>query len=303
MLKMYHVESAEGGSAAFWEKAWSDGAFEEALRFCEVDPLGPLLRRYARPGSRVLEGGCGRGQYVAYYTRRGAQVVGLDFARDALADLHARDPDLRLCAGDVGALPFRAATFDVYYSGGVVEHFEQGPEASLHEARRVLRPDGALLVSVPYLSPMRRLLSRFKRKDRRRLPAPAVDPPGPRTFYQYAFTRREFERILGRCGFRVEAVQGYAIVWGLSEMPGAASLLRLVNRSRHARAGAAAAAGEPAAVATPAPARVSWFKRLLVSEDERLPVVGRVIPFLRWSCANMIMFVCVPAGPAVATPR
>jgi SAM-dependent methyltransferase len=304
---MYHSGADEGGSAVFWEKAWSDGAFQEALRFCEVDPLGPLLRHHLRPGRRVLEGGCGRGQYVAYYSARGARVVGLDFARDALSELRRRDADLLLCAGDVGALPFRSASFDVYYSGGVVEHFESGPQAALREARRVLRDDGVLLVSVPYLSPVRKMLAPLRRGDRRVVPKAALDGDQRRgTFYQYAFTRREFARILGDCGLRVEAVQEYAILWGLGEVPGVGRLLERASRSRAAApatTGPEAPPGHPEAPPGAKPtagAPPSWLKRLAVSEDAGVPILGRMVPLLRWACANMILFVCVPDGAAPA---
>src|SRR5438445_1830908 len=104
---MYHADAEMGGSAIFWEHAWSDDSYNDALRFCEIDPLGPVLQRYAKSGCRMLEGGCGRGQYVVYYRARGCRVVGLDFARDALARLRVRQPNLPLCVGDVSALPFQ----------------------------------------------------------------------------------------------------------------------------------------------------------------------------------------------------
>jgi len=286
---MYHADADVGGSAIFWEHAWSDGSYDDALKFCEIDPLRPLLQRYAKLGCRMLEGGCGRGQYVVYYTARGCRVVGLDFARDALARLRARQPDLPLCVGDVSALPFRKDSFDVYYSGGVVEHFEEGPEVALQEARRVLRPNGVLLVSVPYLSPLRRVLSGVYRKDRRFVETLRSDHHnGPRRFYQYAFTRQEFEGILRQNGFRIEFVQGYAILWGLSEFPGFSKLLRLATRSRRVVSLEGPASGD----ATPERKHSSALKRLLVGEDKNVMLVGRAIPLLQWACANMMMYVC-----------
>ena len=58
-------------------------------------------------------------------------MVGLDFAREWLTSIHRESPALPLCVGDVGALPFRDGAFDLYYSGGVVEHFEGAGFAKL----------------------------------------------------------------------------------------------------------------------------------------------------------------------------
>ena len=75
MMKMYH-HAQHAGDAAFWEETWTDGQFEEAIRFCDVDPLRPLFERYAPAGTSLLEGGCGRGQYVVYYSARGVRSDG-----------------------------------------------------------------------------------------------------------------------------------------------------------------------------------------------------------------------------------
>ena len=115
MLKIYHRHAESGASAAYWESFGSEGSLADRLRFCDVDPLRPLFERHLKPGARMLEGGCGRGQYVAYYTARGAKVVGLDFAREWLEKIHAEAPALSLCAGDVGGLPFQDRAFDLYY--------------------------------------------------------------------------------------------------------------------------------------------------------------------------------------------
>jgi SAM-dependent methyltransferase len=324
MLKMYHRHAEPGGSAAYWEAFGSEGTLADRLRFCDVDPLRPLFLRYVTPGALMLEGGCGRGQYVAYYSARGATVIGLDFAREWLSAIHTEAPALRLCAGDVGALPFMSGTFDVYYSGGVVEHFESGADRALAEARRVLKPDGVLLISVPYFNPLRRALRFVKRGEWRRVASAALDAGhgGRGRFYQYAYTVREFDRLLASAGLRVMATQGYAILWGLYDIGG---IRWMVDRFGPAKAGLQLGDGsrsvltprpvpesrsvltprpvpESRSVLTPRPVpddnghepHASLLKRLLVAEDAGVPVAGWLVKAGRWACANMMMYVCTP---------
>jgi SAM-dependent methyltransferase len=304
MLKMYHRLShgAAGSSPEFWEDNWKTFSFDNALRRCPEDPLHVLFDRYAKPPCRFLEGGCGRGQWVAYLHSRGVDVVGLDFAAEALTDLRRRYPEIEVHTGDVAALPFPDGTFDVYYSGGVVEHFEAGPEKALSEARRVLRPNGVLLITVPYESPLRWFRSFFTKdwKSVRSMTADGEpDPPGVR-FFQYAYTRREFTRLLERAGFRVLNTQGMSILWGLRELPLVNSYLERRGRSAAAPPPPAEPSGVNGDTHAPhhPPAKPSLLKRVLVREDDTIPVAGWSVRFLRWVCANMMMYVCVPAPTA-----
>ena len=313
---MYH-ESGYGGSADFWEGEWDDGGFDEALRFCDVDPLRPLFERYAPQGAWLLEGGCGRGQYVAYLSERGVRAVGLDFEPRALERLRARRPGLMLCAGDVAALPFADETFDAYYSGGVVEHFEAGPERALRECRRVLKPTGTLLISVPYHSPLRTAVAPFRKGAVRRVARTEVDraETAGMEFWQYAFTTREFERLLREAGLRVVGKQGYAVMWGMHDLPFFARVKGALEKRRSngattSRTTSAAtktpietstAVAAPPSSLSPQPSSASspsasTLKRLLISEDASVPVAGHFVRALRWACGNMMMYVCVRDG-------
>ena len=310
MLKMYHRDVESGASAAYWERFGRHGTLADRVRFLDVDPLRPLFQRFLRPGAVMLEGGCGRGQYVAYYSAYGARVVGLDFARDWLAAIHAEAPSLTLCAGDVGRLPFKDRSFDLYYSGGVVEHFEGGADRALAEARRVLKPNGTLLISVPYFSPMRKALSLMRHDEWRRVAGPTVDRTernGSRRFYQYAYTVREFERLLVSAGLRVLGTQAYAILWGLYDVE---SIRRVVQRFERRRIGPAEAGHHVHATSVAPDSSTSYvvsgfsrttgnaphaplLKRLLVAEDATAPA-GWLVKIGRWACANMMMYVCTP---------
>ncbi len=299
MLKMFHQVSAAGGSTEFWEQNWVEGDFTESARFCEVDPLRPIFDRHVRPGSVMLEGGCGRGLYVAHHAARGVRAIGLDFATRTLADVKRAYPSLLLGAADVAKLPLRDDTIDTYYSGGVVEHFEAGPHQAIAEAARVLRDDGTLLISVPYFSPLRRMLAPFHRREWRVTGRHAAEsPPAQRAFFQYAYKPREFEAILAEHGLSVRRRQGYSILWGLYELP---LLGRVLNRAAQGRtegapADAVAVGTGPSSEDAPPGTQQSLAKRLVVSEDDSIRFAGSMVRLLRWFAANMMMYECGLTG-------
>jgi SAM-dependent methyltransferase len=102
--------------------------------------------RLTRPDLRVLDVGCGTGGVLAHLAER-ATTVGVDRSRQALA--HCRRRGLtRLAVADMDRVPFAPATFDVILMLDVLEHFHDDV-AVVANARPLLRPGGALLVSVP----------------------------------------------------------------------------------------------------------------------------------------------------------
>jgi SAM-dependent methyltransferase len=99
------------------------------------------FREIVRPGDLVLDVGCGSGKYSARKDShaRGYKVAGLDNFQSV-----GQHPflDYRVC-GDVNALPFGDASFDVVYGRWLVEHL-QNPMVALREFHRVLKPGGRL---------------------------------------------------------------------------------------------------------------------------------------------------------------
>lgn len=303
MLKMYHRSRHQGGTPEYWEQNWRETSLDETVRFCAVDPLRPFFEQHVKPGDLMLEGGCGVGQYVTYYAERGVRAVGLDFEQVALLGLHASRPSLPLCAGDVARLPFRDQSFDCYYSGGIVEHFEGGAEKALREARRVLRGEGILLITVPYFSPLKRLLAPFFAHGGREVTEARVDCHGEDgskglTFFQYAYKVSEFKSQLTDAGFRVILTRGFSILWGLYELPLLRSLIDLWRTRQRSRAPGSSArsiesAGAPGHGSQNGARSV--LRRLAVSEDVNVPLLGWTVRALAWGCASMMLYVCVPA--------
>jgi ubiquinone/menaquinone biosynthesis C-methylase UbiE len=99
----------------------------------------------------VLDAGCGTGHTALTFAPHVAQVVAVDFTKGMLAqgrklatERGLSNIDFRL--GDVEMLPFAAATFDVIVSRYSAHHWPH-PQVALREFRRVLRPDGQLILS------------------------------------------------------------------------------------------------------------------------------------------------------------
>ena len=94
----------------------------------------PALR-----GARVLDAGCGPGQYIPPTRELAGRLVALDIAHGRLQGVDHRE---RVC-GDVEALPFPDDAFDVVMAMHMLYHVPDIP-AAVTEMRRVLRTGGVL---------------------------------------------------------------------------------------------------------------------------------------------------------------
>jgi len=99
-----------------------------------------------KKGMKMLEPGCGRGEFLKNFKDLGLDVVGVDISSEA-ADFN-NGLDVRKCDLENESLPFDDNTFDIIYSKSFIEHLYY-PEKYLEEAYRVLKPNGLLLTLVP----------------------------------------------------------------------------------------------------------------------------------------------------------
>src|SRR5262245_6581409 len=109
-------------------------------------------------GKRVLDVGCGTAGLSQLVTREGASYVGCDFFEKILAfgQAFTRDLPTGAQAGLVRSsaidLPFADRSIDLAIGFDVIEHLVGGEPWQLRflqEVRRVLRPDGLLLLTTP----------------------------------------------------------------------------------------------------------------------------------------------------------
>jgi ubiquinone/menaquinone biosynthesis C-methylase UbiE len=101
----------------------------------------------------MLDAGCGTGLNLASLP---VGSVGIDINPRNLALIRQRLPDHRVVEGDIEAMPFEDNEFGTVICTEVLEHIPH-PDAALSEIRRVLRPGGQLIGSVPSRSLIWRL--------------------------------------------------------------------------------------------------------------------------------------------------
>jgi ubiquinone/menaquinone biosynthesis C-methylase UbiE len=181
-------EDAARAAAAMQEETW------------RVRPEGPatpyawawrrdFLLGHVAPGDDVLDLGCGEGAFAAALAEAGARPIGVDVAPAALERAHARHPDLDLRLAAPGEpLPLGDGIVDVVWASEVLA-FVPDTARVLSEVRRVLRPDGRLLVTTPNHGRVRALV--------RGLSAD-LDPLGPALRF---YTRGSLRDVLEAFGF------------------------------------------------------------------------------------------------------
>ncbi|MEK6249705.1 MAG: class I SAM-dependent methyltransferase [Planctomycetales bacterium] len=100
------------------------------------------LNRHAEEATTV-DLGCGEGVLVEEYRNRGFDITGVDANYQSDCVLH----------GDITELDFADRSLDLVMALDVIEHLDFGQqEAAISEMKRVLRPDGRILLSIPNLA-------------------------------------------------------------------------------------------------------------------------------------------------------
>lgn len=96
-------------------------------------------------GNRLLDVACGSGLAIELAGIRGAVCSGIDAAARLVAVAQDRNPDSDIRVGDMEALPWDAASFDVVTS---FRGIWGTTPAAVEEAHRVLAPGGRLAITV-----------------------------------------------------------------------------------------------------------------------------------------------------------
>lgn len=161
-----------------------------------------------RPGMRVLDVGCGRGEVVLYCARKGIEGIGVDYSPDVIS--LAMQAKARHTIVEQNRMSFicddvknvRGISFDRIFMLDLVEHLNDFQlDELLQTCRSILKPDGEIIIhTLPnvwvYEITYKRLLRPFFQK----LPK---DPRGEkeRSIHINEMSIIHLHKLLGRNGF------------------------------------------------------------------------------------------------------
>ena len=211
MRKDYIVDQAREGSEIefverFWTENWKRSGeveghvrrFSGRIDRWRFKSEWRIMRRFLDrlPVRRLLDGGCGTGEWTRHLRGLGFPTLGLDISRETVDKLRSFFPDEEFAVGDIRHTGLEPVQFGGIFSWGTFEHFETGLQPCIQEAERLLVPGGYLFITVPFDSFGLALRTLFERPE----------PEGPADqmrFYQWRFSRRELALQLALGGFEI----------------------------------------------------------------------------------------------------
>jgi len=109
-----------------------------------------LFNDYIIPGDKILDLGCGNGRSLQFLKDKDIDYIGVDFSEKLIKIAQQNYPKVKFQVADALNLPFPNNYFDKIYSIAVLHHIpsEKFRIQFFEEARRILKPDGLLILTV-----------------------------------------------------------------------------------------------------------------------------------------------------------
>jgi len=141
----------------------------------------------------ILEAGCGAAAFTPYLAQHANRMLACDISSEQIKKNSVLFPDVHFFTQDLGRpLAFKNNSIDVIWCSEVLEHLFD-PAYAVSEFYRVLKPEGKLLVTVPYHGYFKNILiALFKWDDHFSANNPHIR----------FFTRKTISTVVNRAGFQ-----------------------------------------------------------------------------------------------------
>jgi SAM-dependent methyltransferase len=161
--------------------------------------LGDVLASGPLDGATIVDVGVGEGLALERVLDPTTAVIGIEYRLDKVSLATTRLPNLAGVVADAGMVPLPDDSADLVTSIEVLEHLTD-PRAAVDEFARICRPDGRLVVSVPW-EPWFRLGNPGRGKNVARL---GNDPE-----HVQQFTPKRLDALIGARFDRVDITRAF----------------------------------------------------------------------------------------------
>lgn len=123
-------------------KAYTNLYFDDTKELPYFDSLIKNLNT----SSKILDIGCGPGQFSKYFSEKGFYIEGIDISNEMLEIAKAKVPNVSFKKMDMRELTYKDSTFDAIFAAYSLIHIPSNEiDRVLIEIRRVLKPNGYAL--------------------------------------------------------------------------------------------------------------------------------------------------------------
>ncbi len=136
-----------------WDKEWdkynNNPYFKPNIKLINI-----ILKIFNNnlKNKKILELGAGSGSDIVYLTKKGAAGYAADFSQKSIESINywAEKKKVKIHAiqADIKKLPFKKNSFDLVYSVGLMEHFNNIIPL-LKKQLNIIKPGGFLIIDVP----------------------------------------------------------------------------------------------------------------------------------------------------------
>ncbi len=157
------------------------------------------IETYKKKG-RLLDIGCGRGEFLDRARKKGWEVYGLDFSQPS-AHYAKKHFGIEVLVSNFEKANFNENFFDVVTMWDYLEHTKK-PSLILEKAAKSIKKDGILVVASPNLDSLLEITAKFIY----RISFGKVEMPLAKQYpftHHYHFTLETLAKYLEKCGFKI----------------------------------------------------------------------------------------------------
>lgn len=130
----------------YWDSSYKNNIFQRLWYNIRFKALRKITKDI-KDGANILDVGCGSGFSIEKILSGNFNVHGIDTTEEVISYAKKMRPNYHFQIGYAESLPFEDNFFDAIFYLDVIEHLKD-PLLSLKEARRVLKPEGNVIILV-----------------------------------------------------------------------------------------------------------------------------------------------------------